>query len=50
MLHSARLRFPHPEGGIREVEAPLPDDFGTLMAAAALAVPERSGEAGAFSA
>ncbi|MBU2167066.1 MAG: RluA family pseudouridine synthase [Alphaproteobacteria bacterium] len=50
MLHAARLRFPHPEGGIRDVEAPLPDDFGTLMAAAALAAPERSGEAGAFSA
>lgn len=49
MLHAARLRFPHPEGGMREVEAPLPDDFRALMAEAGLALPERSGEAGAFS-
>lgn len=49
MLHAARLRFPHPEGGVCEVEAPLPDDFMILMATAGLALPERSGEAGAFS-
>jgi tRNA pseudouridine32 synthase/23S rRNA pseudouridine746 synthase len=49
MLHAARLRFPHPEGGISEVEAPVPGDFSILMAAAGLALPERSGEAGAFS-
>jgi RluA family pseudouridine synthase len=49
MLHAARLRFPHPEGGVGEVEAPVPDDFRILMAAAGLALPERSGEAGAFS-
>ena len=49
MLHAARLRFPHPEGGMREVEAPVPDDFNDLLAEAGLALPERSGEAGAFS-
>lgn len=49
MLHAARLRFPHPEEGICEVEAPVPNDFRILMAAAGLALPERSGEAGAFS-
>lgn len=27
MLHAARLTFPHPEGGTRAVEAPLPDDM-----------------------
>ena len=42
MLHAARLRFPHPEGGIGSVEAPLPADFITLMPAARLAMPERS--------
>ena len=36
MLHAARLRFPHPEGGERTVEAPLPDDFDTLRLAAGL--------------
>ncbi len=27
MLHAAALEFPHPEGGTRRIEAPLPDDF-----------------------
>lgn len=49
MLHAARLRFPHPEGGVCEIEAPVPDDFRALMAEAGLALPERSGEAGALS-
>lgn len=38
MLHAAKLVFPHPEGGYRTVEAPPPDDFATLAAAAGLAV------------
>jgi len=36
MLHAARLRFPHPEGGERTVEAPLPGDFDGLRLAAGL--------------
>jgi RluA family pseudouridine synthase len=49
MLHAARLRFPHPEGGERGVEALVPDDFRTLMAAAGLVALERSDQAGACS-
>jgi tRNA pseudouridine32 synthase/23S rRNA pseudouridine746 synthase len=37
MLHAARLRFPHPSGGERTIEAPLPDDFAALAAALGLA-------------
>jgi tRNA pseudouridine32 synthase/23S rRNA pseudouridine746 synthase len=36
MLHAAKLTFPHPEGGYRTVEAPLPEDFETLRIAAGL--------------
>lgn len=36
MLHASKLVFPHPEGGYRTVEAPLPADFETLKAAAGL--------------
>ena len=36
MLHAAKLTFPHPEGGDLTVEAPLPEDFATLKAAAGL--------------
>lgn len=36
MLHAARLEFPHPEGGRLTVEAPLPEDFEALRAAAHL--------------
>ncbi|RZJ03057.1 MAG: RluA family pseudouridine synthase [Brevundimonas sp.] len=36
MLHAARLTFPHPEGGERTVEAPLPADFDKLKLAAGL--------------
>jgi tRNA pseudouridine32 synthase/23S rRNA pseudouridine746 synthase len=36
MLHAARLTFPHPEGGDRTVEAPLPADFEALRQAAEL--------------
>ena len=31
MLHAAALEFPHPAGGARRVEAPLPEDFTALM-------------------
>jgi RluA family pseudouridine synthase len=30
MLHAAALSFPHPDGGTRRVEAPLPDDMAAL--------------------
>ncbi len=36
MLHAVRLDFPHPEGGRVTVEAPLPEDFEALKAAAHL--------------
>ncbi|MFN7534850.1 MAG: RluA family pseudouridine synthase [Brevundimonas sp.] len=36
MLHAAALDFPHPEGGRCTVEAPPPDDFVRLLAAAGL--------------
>jgi len=36
MLHAAKLTFPHPGGGYRTVEAPPPEDFEALKAAARL--------------
>ena len=36
MLHASKLVFPHPEGGYRTVEAPPPEDFEALKAAAGL--------------
>ena len=36
MLHAAKLVFPHPSGGYVTVEAPLPEDFESLKAAAGL--------------
>lgn len=33
MLHAAVLEFPHPAGGSRRIEAPLPADFQRLAAA-----------------
>jgi len=36
MLHAARLVFPHPEGGYVTVDAPPPEDFEALKAAAGL--------------
>ncbi|AYV47245.1 RluA family pseudouridine synthase [Caulobacter flavus] len=41
MLHAARLVFPHPEGGERRIEAPLPDDFKAVLEKLDLALPER---------
>ena len=37
MLHAAALEFPHPDGGRRRIEAPVPVDFGAVLAASALA-------------
>ena len=39
MLHAAALEFPHPEGGRKRIEAPLPADFAAALAAAGLAAP-----------
>ncbi|MGA1343497.1 MAG: RluA family pseudouridine synthase [Hyphomonas sp.] len=36
MLHASRLELPHPEGGKRALEAPLPADFQASAAAAGL--------------
>ena len=36
MLHARSLTFPHPEGGMRTLEAPLPRDFLSMLAAAHL--------------
>jgi RluA family pseudouridine synthase len=41
MLHAARLVFPHPEGDELRIEAPLPDDFKTVLERLDLALPER---------
>ena len=38
MLHAQWLEFPHPDGGIRRIEATPPEDFMTAMAAAGLAM------------
>jgi tRNA pseudouridine32 synthase/23S rRNA pseudouridine746 synthase len=37
MLHALALRFPHPSGGERRIEAPLPADMADLVAALGLA-------------
>jgi RluA family pseudouridine synthase len=39
MLHAAALRFPHPEGGERTVEAPIPTDFAALLERLGLPAP-----------
>ena len=31
MLHAAQLIFPHPEGGERKIEAPIPEDFARTL-------------------
>ena len=41
MLHAAALTFPHPAGGERRVEAPVPADMAGLARALGLAIPER---------
>lgn len=39
MLHAAALEFPHPAGGTRRIEAPLPEDFAALVDRVGLARP-----------
>jgi tRNA pseudouridine32 synthase/23S rRNA pseudouridine746 synthase len=41
MLHASRLEFPHPDGGSRTMEAPLPEDFAAVARAAGLAISGR---------
>lgn len=36
MLHAAALAFPHPGGGMKRIEAPVPDDMRALIEALAL--------------
>jgi tRNA pseudouridine32 synthase/23S rRNA pseudouridine746 synthase len=43
MLHAGALRFPHPEGGERRIDAPLPPDIADLLAALGLAERAASG-------
>jgi tRNA pseudouridine32 synthase/23S rRNA pseudouridine746 synthase len=41
MLHARALKFPHPEGGERRIEAPIPEDFAAVMARLGIAAPEQ---------
>ncbi len=38
MLHARALEFPHPDGGLKRLEAPPPEDFQTVATAAGLAI------------
>ena len=41
MLHAAALAFPHPAGGERRIEAPIPADMRLLLEGLDLPIPER---------
>lgn len=41
MLHAAQLVFPHPEGGERRINAPIPGDMRAVLTKLGLEVPER---------
>ena len=41
MLHASSLAFPHPAGGERRIEAPIPSDMRTLLDGLGLTIPER---------
>ena len=41
MLHAAALVFPHPAGGERRIEAPIPDDMAAILHTLELQVPAR---------
>ncbi|MBN9319797.1 MAG: RNA pseudouridine synthase [Caulobacterales bacterium 68-7] len=43
MLHARSLKFPHPDGGERRVEAPQPEDFQAALDRAGLRLPEPQG-------
>ena len=38
MLHAAALEFPHPDGGFKRIEAPLPEDFRRVLGAVGIEV------------
>jgi tRNA pseudouridine32 synthase/23S rRNA pseudouridine746 synthase len=40
MLHALSLEFPHPDGGMRRIEAAPPEDFAAVMAAVGLSLPQ----------
>jgi RluA family pseudouridine synthase len=37
MLHAGALSFPHPDGGTKRIEAPIPEDMARLLSALGLA-------------
>jgi tRNA pseudouridine32 synthase/23S rRNA pseudouridine746 synthase len=41
MLHAASLAFPHPEGGERRVNAPIPADMIAMLGSLGMPVPEQ---------
>ncbi len=41
MLHAAALTFPHPAGGERRIEAPIPADIAAVLASIGLDIPTR---------
>ena len=45
MLHAAALTFPHPAGGERRIEAPIPADMRAMLEVLALSTPARWGQA-----
>jgi len=44
MLHAASLAFPHPEGGERRVNAPIPADMIAMLGSLGMPVPEQRAE------
>jgi tRNA pseudouridine32 synthase/23S rRNA pseudouridine746 synthase len=38
MLHARTLEFPHPDGGLKRIEAEPPTDFQAIASAAGLAI------------
>jgi len=49
MLHAVKLTFPHPDGGTKTIEAPVPDDMADVMRAAGLAFEGTHSAAGELS-
>ena len=46
MLHAASLSFPHPAGGERRIEAPIPSDMAAMLEGLGLEIPSRWNAAG----
>jgi len=47
MLHAAAIQFPHPSGGERRIEAPIPGDMAAVLARLGLALPAGRAKAAA---